>query len=378
MKIIILILSVTLLLASCKLYHNNVVFISYSKEKHSNVYPLFMDRYGDYYPIYPLQQFDKRKTLASLRNHYKHYKDTWSSNNNLLYHDNSNNFDSLQTKIIDLNTELINETIKVKHYTSVTFIMVGFNNTYLATKKDTLNANMKLDKLIEFVDSVKPNNNTLFVKLYWDGKYSGNKIGSASNFRYATTNSYYVGFGLRKLIQKLETRNINFISHSLGANIVCEAIFNQENKITNTNHFKDSLQKLHSKTNIFIENKTIKAAIIAPAMPGTNTFIDFFNATLNPKLNKNDVSFFVGWFKDDAALKKFIFPNKLGSTTLGCNYKNETESTRTLFMKNKLATSFNDYDFKDNSIIKGFASHDLLNYLNNKKAYKNVIDFLYE
>lgn len=377
MKQILSLIIASVFLTSCKLYHNNVVFTRYAKEKHSNVYPLFMDRYGDYYPMYPLQQFNKRKNFASLKQHYKLYKGLWSSNNNLLYHDNSNDFDSLQNKIIDLNAEIINETIKAKKYTSVTFIMVGYNNTYVSTKKDSLNANLKLDKLVEFIDSANLINKTLFVKLYWDGKYSGNKIGSASNLRYATTNSYYIGFGLRKLIMKLETPNVNFISHSLGANIISEAIFNQESKTTNTNHFKDSLQKLQKQNSIFIENKTIKAAMVAPAIPGINTFRDFFDTTLNPKIDNNKISFFVGWFENDAALKKIKFAKKMGATTLGCNYRNEIDSTSQLFSKNGRAESFKSFNFKDNPIKKGFASHDLLNYLNNKKAYSNIVDFLY-
>lgn len=126
----------------------------------------------------------------------------------------------------------------------------------------------------------------------------------------------------------------------------------------------------------------IRIGMIAPAIPGVNTFKSFNSRTLktedscreqNIPSEKNTITrIVIGYKKDDFALKKWIFSKKLGATSLGNNSKTK-KKTEIEWTKDKLVSSNTeviDFDFKDSNYKD---AHGLYYYMQNEKT---VTDFL--
>jgi hypothetical protein len=376
MKTILLIL-ISIFVASC--YNKYVVFPKYSTEKTpTKATSIFLDRNGNYYPINELSSFRKGKNKAMLI--WKYAKKEKFNIRKKISKADSTTFNNEQDAIIAEQARNINKLVVDNSYKSVTFILVGFNNDYDANGTDSTCSNLKLEKQIKFIETNYPKNQTLFVKVFWDGRHSKRIFGTLKNFSYATATSYMVGYNLRKLISKLESKDINFISHSLGANVVCEAIFNQQSKVTDQDDFRNDLIAKQAVDSVFIKDKNIKAALIAPAMPGSNTFVDFFNKKLNKNLTTANVKFLIGYSEFDKTLSKISrkhFAAKFGSTTLGCSTV-ELQNVIDTFRTHELISNLDTVSFNNNPIIKGVTkTHDISNYLSNKEAYKKVLNFLF-
>lgn len=272
-------------------------------------------------------------------------------------------FEQIQKEIVKKKIEQINLELKNQSIDNVTFLMVGFNNHYSITGSADC-ANVKLTALRKKISDVLAlsHKRTLFVDVYWDGTESEKEgLYTALHLSNAGVNSFWVGLGLREIINGLACDTVQMISHSLGANIITESIFNQNSKIS-SNRFKRELKEYRDI--IPIPTKTFSVGLIAPAIPGVSTFIDYLNSS---KSNNTNCTFVIGYNTNDLSLnKQFLFfpknPKHFSSTSLGC-VRAEVEEVENMFKNDypKMGT-FKKIDF---SIYNGTPQyiHDLEAYM---------------
>lgn len=262
-------------------------------------------------------------------------------------------FDSIQSIVIKSKVDSINAALKSGNYDNITFIMVGYNNHYQNPGNQENTAPAKLKQLREKINQFSLVNKvkTLIVEVYWDGTASEmENLQAAVNFHFASLNSYWTGLGLRQIVNGLKCNKVQFISHSMGANVIAECVFNQYTKIWQRSEFAKKLNKHQEE--IPMPSKSISAALIAPAIAGTTTFIDY----LKPTGNKT-ARFIVGFNTNDSILtKKFetvelvepdFFISKIGPTSLGC-LKSEVDSTAALFNRYHASFTAIDFSYKEN------------------------------
>lgn len=198
------------------------------------------------------------------------------------------------------------------------------------------------------IDSTKNH----FLEIYWDGTYDccfgkrikkNNEIYNLFEFE-SQINAVHTGYGLRKLISKLQVSEISFFSHSLGAKVLTSLLFNcHDNEAT---QFDNNFATPHQKINAYL---------VAPAISD-----EPFNEYQERNLEFiNNYNIYILHNKKDFVLRKRILhigpgPNKRGKTTLGCNYKKEAD---------KLCSRMGNY-FHSVDLSKTGNSHHVTSYLN--------------
>ena len=192
-----------------------------------------------------------------------------------------------------------------------------------------------------------------YLEVFWDGLTTnqGNPV-YENIWNRALQNSAYVSLGLRQILSGInQSTNIRFITHSLGASIGSGALFNTSTK-WKQNGFRKVGKKLKRdyginyfdmQASLATPVQNIRIAMIAPAIPGYNNFIDFNKRTPAAPVAENNINRIVVGFNvnDYAVTKRFLkidMARYFGSTSLGCNYKRkgktELERTAGAFIEN--------------------------------------------
>ncbi|MCE3226928.1 MAG: alpha/beta hydrolase [Bacteroidetes bacterium] len=358
---------------------NNTIKDFKAYRKNNTVFSIAFDRNGDIYPV-----TESEKGFAPKCNNICDY---YASLRALYEAQTTKSYDEYEKKQIEHIQRSINEETsklnKDPDNVKLTFLIADFNNSQEQ-------ASEKLDSLIDKISNLNTNKKHIFVKILWDGTYvsdNDRKDHLPGNFRYATGTSYEVGDKLRQLIKRVDLRDIYFVSHSLGANIVCESMFNQISKVPD--RLKKNAELFYKANDSELQQfsipvmKNFHAALIAPAMPGENTFRDLFDERINKLASSNNYSFVIGFNNADLTLKRELNPYFKGkkhtrdfsSTTLGYS-EEENKNTQKMFLeKQKGNNSFDFYNFSEgNSETSG---HDLLLYIRNPQ-YEVILKKLYQ
>lgn len=246
------------------------------------------------------------------------------------------------------------------------------------------------DRLRKYIESHKPDKKRVFMEIYWDG-LSGNNFDAKRFWSFAQLNSSYVANAVRKIINVSgKDTKIRIITHSLGGSVGTGALFNTNSKWKkpeNEEYYKERWQ-ITTPT-----QKDIRIGMIAPAIPGVNTFVDF-NCRTKDKIFKdikpadNNISRVIIGFKekDEALLKNPLKKaDKFGSTSLGANalicrktgereIDNVIEQMKTLGYDNE-NTPIRTVDFKDSAFEK---EHGLYYYLQNEYAFDKFLNHLFD
>lgn len=176
--------------------------------------------------------------------------------------------------------------------------------------------------------------NFVYLEVYWDGLTAnqGNPVFEGI-WKKALENSAYAALGLRRMLALLDPAvKIRIITHSLGASVGTGALFNTETKWRKRG-FKNVGRKLAYEygQNFFDSLRSVPAprqdcrlGMIAPAIPGYNSFIDFNKRNPDITPAQNNISrVVVGYNVNDFAVTKRLFKVDMaryfGSTSLGCN-----------------------------------------------------------
>lgn len=166
-----------------------------------------------------------------------------------------------------------------------------------------------------------------FVEVYWDGLTDmGDNPITAGIWGKAQANSAKVGLGIRFLLSRVSANtNITILTHSLGASVATHALFNP---IKWNQRFQEKLEQEYRSTNIHTpHHEKVVLAMLAPAIPGVNTFEDITNTVpLGAPLALKKIV--IGFNRFDFAVTKGgLFARSFGSTALGADAKNEVEKT---------------------------------------------------
>lgn len=273
----------------------------------------------------------------------------------------------------------INKKVLDGKFQSITFILVGYNNKY----EDSESKLMELkDKITAYLITV--NKKTFFVPIFWDGKINFfSHLDALSIFNNANANSYCAGLQLRLLVNKLQSNNIKLISHSLGANVLTELLFNQISKVVDDskkgeNSIYKRLNDAYQNPEYITTRKQVTVGLVAPAISGRTTFMDYTKRGYVFNRTDDNYKIYIGFNKNDPVLKK-VFPFlsiRLSSTSLGCNYKNEIEGVFALYYKNQNNSFIDTLDFskKDG---KKHRKHNITSYMK-MTEYSKLIELIYQ
>jgi hypothetical protein len=301
-------------------------------------------------------------------------------------------------------------------YDNITFLLVGFNNRLSSEEKsDSTTSLIKLEaqrKNIElFLNQYNEENRdtgnvkkTLFVEVHWDGKFTKKRgIQTALNYKPALRTSYKVGLTLRKFVNKLNPSiiKVNMLSHSSGANVICETMFNQISKVGREKEdplWRYLTNKYQKQASLYRtpEHREVVVGLLAPSMPGVDTYNDYYKRSDN--FQEDRYRTVIGFNVNDQVLRKqfgggpiglfisflnsrdqLVKKNAFGSTSLGC-LEPEVERLKARFRKSyqleKLAfvnlsfTKMPDGSRQPNTI------HDIENYFKNDR-YREFISAVY-
>jgi hypothetical protein len=242
----------------------------------------------------------------------------------------------------------------------------------------------------------------VYLEVFWDGLTTnqGNPV-YENIWKRALQNSAYVSLGLRQILSGLHpTVQVRIITHSLGASIGTGALFNTSSK-WNKNGFRKVGKKLNASYGVdFFEKQSqlttpvqqARIGMIAPAIPGYNTFIDFNNRVPGITASQNNIDkIVVGYNVNDFAVTKRALGKDLaryfGSTSLGCNCtrKGVTELEKTFTVLKAIGYDeasvkklLLPVDFSEHERWKRSEEHGLYYYLQNQQKTKEFLTTLFE
>lgn len=401
------ILLLSLLISGCFASYNNQTYFRPVQNRNlpnpnGDVIRVYLDKYGYFYPDVAVP-IDKQVFLRP----YEHVKDADTTGANLYYYFTHNSsslnllsrfyhvpgnadtdkvYNDVEDKEIAAYTSAIHKMVLRQHADKYVVFIHGFN------EKD---ATADYDSLRKKINEGHYNDKRriVFIEIYWDGlRNLDKKIRSAITiWVHAQNNSRYVGLALRELLDNLKDRlPLVMITHSLGASVGTGALFNCTSKWRPLKDERDQAEMdnlIKMRTPDFPE---VRLGMLAPAMPGVNTFIDFNKRSPNITAQDNHIyPIVIGYNPYDYAVSKWFLSAHVGATTLGCNYKtkNQTEIQRVKLILadslhydttyiNKLIVPI-QFTTKRKFPILRLQEHELLYYLQDKANVKKFLDDLF-
>lgn len=324
---------------SCKVSHNEPLNQNPNEEVEPNITKVYVDQNGDFYP----NNWEAK--------YGPHPKITWRKAYSLRkIADNKNLQDDLSNYEENL---LINIKKRIENKERLIILVHGYNN---GEKK----AKTSFRRIQEIIGT---NPEDEFIEFYWDGLVSDDPISTASIWFKAAGYSQLAGeFGLRKILNLAENKEIVMISHSRGASVVLSALSNPPYEPEFAEQTEEyHLLKVHNPTSLTENDNNIKVIMLAPAVGR----IDF----KTPEYYKDNDSFreFSGQVNSihitvnatDSTLKKYIgfLSDKFNPTNLGYDIDEYNLVSK-------------EYDFLEKTEFTGLGSHAFWEYINDPKFTK--------
>lgn len=326
------------LMQSCN-YQYHHVFYGHQQDFSSQSQELFFDAEGSLYPSSRLdvQQY-YNSGFPSLSSFYKANPEQFTSRLSNEEREELNvdqQIQRLQKIEIDQLVSQINS--RSEQSDRIVFLIHGFNNIY---EDSSRNYRLAKTEISEFLKD----ENVFFVDVYWDAMNTltakkmvkgssptySSKIGIGSflySWKTAVTNSNYVGQQLRRVISNIEHSEISIITHSLGSNVALAALTNIEYKLDIeeddeiSHQLKQYLDRFNNHVDYASPQQQIQLGMIAPAIPGERSFVDFYHRTpaVGQTVDSTNINVTVGFNAYDPVLKKYFrVPQLYYATTLGC------------------------------------------------------------
>lgn len=347
-----------------KLYNN---FSDFKEIKHysdSNIpIRIFFDRYGDLYPnqFLNVTQFsDAQSTLMQyyIQNDIELKKALEAEGlHNSNQSDIKSKFLILQNHLVVQLTNEINEKSKGK---KLVFFIHGYNNTGESASVD-------LEKLQVQILQKFPYEKFQFVEVYWDGLTKRrNLFNSVKIWDNAQYSSAMAGLGLRRILGGIRNNENYVITHSHGASVITEALFNVRR--FDPDYYandKDGKVIVELQTAYDTPSSKFIVGMLAPAIPGNNVFGEYYDRTVNGTAKVttiNNYRFINGFNKYDIATTKGFLSKYFGASTLACN-EEDHENVEKRFSKN--AMIYSRINFSTNTKHKQ-RSHAIVKYIENE------------
>ena len=326
------------ILTSCAAIHNVPTSQNPNNFIQPNTTSSFVDQNGNFYPDNWLKSYGKPPKNAGRRDY------------SLMKIATENNF---QTKLTDYEElRLKNIASRVKNKKRVIIFVHGIDNDYLFSlknynkAKDYMNINSSNDEVMNF---------------YWDGLVNESLFGAAKVWVSATTNSQMAGvFGLRRILNVIENKDVYLISHSRGASVVLSALVNPSLRESEIKRAEKAHHVDFTAAEPLIENNNnIYSIMLAPAIGK----IDF-------TLDNDSLKVFTPQLK-----RMHITVNNtdyvLGKGKIGFLSKNlvATDFGYKIDLFNELSKN---YSFLEETDFTGQNTHEFRDYITNPK-FKSIL-----
>ena len=328
-------------LTSCAAIHNVPTSQIPNNFIQPNITSSFVDQNGNFYPDNWLKKFGKPSKNAN-RREYSLMKIATENNfqNNLI------SYEKIRLK---------NISNRVKNKKRIIIFVHGIDNDYMFSLKNYnkaktyMNINSSKDEVFNF---------------YWDGLVNQSFFGAAKVWVGATTNSQMAGvFGLRRILNTIQNKEVYLISHSRGASVVLSALVNPSLRESEIKRVQNAHHVDFSNAESLKENgNKIYCIMLAPAI-GKIDFTTDSNQLKNftPQLKRmhitiNQSDYVLGKGNTGILSENFI------ATDFG--YK------ESLF--NELSAN---YSFLEKTDYTGQETHDFRAYITNPKFIEILKQF---
>ncbi len=295
-------------------------------ERNEHSVRVFVDKEGGYYPEYYIKDNSLKRANNSLLEWYRTHEDDFKVI--------CQEYEIPSSLRFDEKVALLNETIergyleeinkKLEGYDNVVILIHGFRKKVYGSRKDRYSTkdNIDFQKGLEALEG-----KSLFVEVYWDSTYAYllqgiGKRGFKLFEEQAIPNANVVGYQLRSLIAGIKAEELNVFTHSLGARVIANTLFNVS---------KDQTAPTPSQKNISI-------CLVAPAI-GSEIFKNYYNRNTHLDFNKEDnYRLAIQYNKHDFVLLKDIpftwgaSVYSRGNTALGLNYEGDVTKLQQLFL----------------------------------------------
>jgi hypothetical protein len=284
---------------------------------------IFLDRWGDVYPDMIIEDNLFKRRNSTLENYF-------CTSDNLpklynIYHipySDEMEKDGCKTRFNfiqeHLHKKLADSIDRLAMHKKLVFLIHGYNNT-------AESASLAFSEMEKKIVERYPDQKFLMVELYWDGLQDKNKDkNSIKIWDNAQVSAAYVGVGLRNILNKLQTDSIYVISHSHGAAVITEALFNVRRfPLEYYKKHQDGKELVRFQESFYTPQTNFVVGMIAPAIPGMNVFYRYDQRT-GPQgaftSKQKNYKFINGFNKNDKVVNKFIGVSPyFGSTTLACD-----------------------------------------------------------
>ena len=336
---------------------------------------IYFDRWGDIYPDLFIDHTTFYSNNSTLENVYKNDSavlDKVLTEENL----SGTGLDSKE-KIA-----LLEENLSLKYAKKINtlsnnkkliFFIHGFNNTaeeaypnYQKIKSEILKRYTK--------DEIQ------IVEIYWDGLLDkGKTVNAIKIWNNSQVAAAFVGLGLRRVLSKISAKKSYVITHSHGAAVITEALFNVRRfKLSYYTDYDDGKEIVSMQQNhkLYTTPKTeFVVGMLAPAIPGTNVFDEYHQRTVeagNVVTTDFNYRFISGFNINDEKTTKWKLASKFGSTTLACRI-NENKEVGNYFTDHP--NVFNSIDFSTNHGSPQ-KKHDFALYISNEH-FEDLLDSLF-
>lgn len=326
---------------------------------------IYIDRHGDVYPEFKINSDLFRSNGSILEDVY--IKDHTTLLNvfkgeNIPYETKKTTAENITALQLHLDQKYSNLIDKASGSKTIIYLIHGYNN-------NADRASIAFSRLRVAVTQLKPNMNFQFVEVYWDGLNNGDKIfNTVKIWNNAQFSAARAGLGLRRILNKTKAEHSYVITHSLGAAVITEALFNAK-RFKDSFYVEDSLgieiKQLHNNEIYNSPSSRFTVGMLTPAIPGKNVFQDYYQRTVKGKdIQEITVPYqFINGFNEyDIVTTKWIFSKYVGATTLSCN-EEEHEKVRDFFSGN---TSIYDRVVFSKSHGNKQTSHAVRDYIENE------------
>jgi hypothetical protein len=352
-----------------------VIFGEHSEKITYNInqeYHIHLDRNGDFYPQTKILDKNlKTKGKNQLKVWAQEYPADFTKIAAYYNLEKTNytkqNYRILQDSIINNIAKTINKYTKDKYQT---WLVHGFRkNLYQPidyVQSTSLNDNRIIKESINKYLNLNSKLQTYFVEVYWDGRFLHNYgISSATKlaemFKKAIPNAQNCGYSLRGLFTKIDSKNINIITHSTGTHLATNLLYNV---IDNFNYEKPT------------PKNNIKLVLVGSASSGKRLFKNYYNRNTSNNFIENDNYTIINSYnKKDGVLRKNLFYPTRASTKLGCNYQNESGKLFKFFRRKFKHSKYIDWRNTYNSSDRNF-NHAFFNYIKHT-SFEKVFSIIY-
>lgn len=340
MKYVLLTLLLLKSLTGC-LAQENVLFGEVPKS--GNVTAVFFDREGSIYPEYFIPDSSLRGAGSSLRQWYKRHPADFrriAMNYHCAFTTYTGESARVLNDSITVAARRIIDRNKGSSKNAVTFLVHGFRKRYTSINGDTPSPAdyTVLEAAIDRYTTFK----TAFVTVYWDGMYGTfSKKNLKQNrdllrsFETARENAAAAGRSLRFLMAGLAVDTLNVVTHSLGAEVACSALFDTCGSCCTTP-----------------VNKVVHICLIAPAIGGEERFKSYCVRNPQKAAEADNYRLCIVYNTNDFVLKKKYGilgpgPYKYGETTLGCSWNGTATNLQAYFKEHYPTSAIELVDLSD-------------------------------